>query len=279
MKRTVVAAGVAAAMSMTAVLAPLASAASMQYVTSDDINGWTWQQPQADTKNGGVVSLSDQYGAPEGYGSSALRLETPDGSSKAQAVTAAEKGTMLRDFSGVEYYAYRSSESTGSAVQVAAVNVAVDVNGLDQPGGYTNLVFEPVYQPDQGPLVNDTWQKWIGDSDNIWWSSNPIAGAPNRDTFVTLDSIKAANPDAVVLGYEINQGSGNPGIISAVDGFVADGKAYNFEQKSPRVTSKDQCKDDGWKTLATVDGKKFKNQGQCVSTIASGKAEVIAKQD
>lgn len=35
------------------------------------------------------------------------------------------------------------------------------------------------------------------------------------------------------------------------------------------VSEKDLCKEDGWKTMQTPDGKSFKNQGSCVSYHAS----------
>jgi hypothetical protein len=37
------------------------------------------------------------------------------------------------------------------------------------------------------------------------------------------------------------------------------------------VTSKDQCKDDGWKTHFAADGSSFKNQGDCIQYVNTGK--------
>lgn len=237
-------------------------------VTPDSLQGWTSSPPVADTRPGGSVTFTEEFGAPSGFGDGSLKVATTDGSAKAQMVHGVEPGTLLSDVDDIAYSTYRSSSSTGSAAQVASINVAVDVNG-DAAGGFTTLVFEPVYQVDaQGPIVNDTWQNWDGGDSSIWWSSNPIPGAPNRDTFVTLASLKASNPDAVVLGFGINQGSGNPGIVSGVDALTFNGTTYDFELVAPlpvAPTAKEECKDGGWKNFQTA----YKNQGQCVAAAVS----------
>jgi hypothetical protein len=169
-------------------------------------------------------------------------------------------GTQLDDVNAMGYSTYRSA---GSAQQVAALNVEVDVNGA-APGGFTTLVFEPVYNTDQGAVVSDQWQTWdaYNGGNARWWSSNPIPSAPNRDTFVTWSTIVAANPDAVIVGgYGNNQGSGNGGLITAVDALTFNSTTYDFE-RAP--LSKDDCKKGGWESYGT-----FKNQGDCVSSVAS----------
>ena len=37
------------------------------------------------------------------------------------------------------------------------------------------------------------------------------------------------------------------------------------------VTNKDQCKNDGWKTVFRADGTPFKNQGDCIQYVNTGK--------
>lgn len=258
-----------AAFAFAFVAAPVASAATMT-ITPTNLQGWTSEQPLADTRPGGSVTFSSDVGSATGLGTDALKIATTDGTAKAQMFKWLETSMPLSDLDTVSYNAYRASVSTGSAVQVASVNVTVDVNGA-VAGGYTNLVLEPVYQTSQGPLVNDSWQLWGGGDDSIWWSSNSIPGAPNRDTFVSLASIKAANPDAIVLGYGFNQGSGNAGITSYVDGLTVNDITYNFELTAPKQVpaAKEDCKDGGWKGVVNAEGKDFKNQGQCVAYVAS----------
>ena len=110
-------------------------------------------------------------------------------------------------------------------------------------------------------------QRWDANDDAIWWSSNPIPSAPNRDTFVSLDTIIASNPDAVVLTIAVNQGGGNPGLVTAVDAYSALGTTYDFETVSTPPRSADECRDGGWQSNFAAG--EFRNQGDCVSYFAS----------
>ena len=83
------------------------------------------------------------------------------------------------------------------------------------------------------------------------------------DSFVPWSTIVVNNPAAVVLRIGINQGSGNPGLFGAADGFTFNGSTYDFEAFNP---TKDDCKDGGWATRWTTGT--FKNQGACVSYFA-----------
>lgn len=212
---------------------------------------------------------------PAGVGS--YEFVTPTGADKATLFNFDHAGTRLADINKIGYSTYRSA---GSAQQVAALNIQVDVNG-DAPGGFTTLVFEPVYNTAQGAVVDGQWKTWdayLGGA-AIWWSSNPIPSAPNRDTFVSWDTIVAANPDAVIVGgFGINQGSGNGGLTTATDnlslgyGTGADAVCVTYDFEPFRVaTSKDDCKDGGWQKVKTATGASFKNQGQCVQYVNTGK--------
>ena len=208
---------------------------------------------------------------PLGVGS--YELTTPTGADKATLFNFDHTGTQLSDIDAISYSTYRSA---GDLQQVAALNIQVDVNGA-APGGFTTLVFEPVYNTGQGAVEDDVWQNWDAfDGDSaIWWSSNPIPGAPNRDTFVTWDTIVAANPDAVIIGgFGVNQGSGNPGLITAVDkltlGYGDDSVTYDFEPYRV-ATTLDQCKNSGWQTTRRADGSTFKNQGDCIQYVNTGR--------
>jgi hypothetical protein len=212
---------------------------------------------------------------PSGVGS--YELVTPTGADKATLFNFDHVGTSLADVNKIGYSTYRTA---GSDPQVAALNIQVDINGA-ATGGFTTLVFEPVYNTGQGAIVSGTWQTWdayMGGA-AIWWSSNPINVAPNRDTFVTWQSIVANNPDAVILGgFGINQGSGNPALTTAVDnlslgyGEGEDAVCVTYDFEPFRVaSSKDDCKDGGWQNVKTASGASFKNQGQCIQYVNTGK--------
>lgn len=212
-------------------------------------------------------------------GSGSLELSTPTGADKIYAFNYDYVGKRLSDVTAMGYSTYRSQ---GSAQQLTAINLQVDVNG-EAEGGFTTLVFEPVYNTDQGAVSSDVWQAWdaFKGGQAKWWSSNSIAGAPNRDTFVTWDTILGMNRDAVIVGgFGVNQGSGNPLLTAATDklsiGIMDDKITYNFEPTPEKATSKDQCKNEGYKNFQT----EYKNQGDCVSSVASGgKAKGNLRQD
>lgn len=202
---------------------------------------------------------------PAGVGS--FEMVTPTGADKATLFNFDHIGTKLSDIDKMGYATYRTA---GAAQQVTAINMQVDVNG-SAPGGFTTLVFEPVYNTNQGSVQDGVWQTWdaYAGGSAIWWSSNPIPGAPNRDTFVSWDTIVAANPDAVIVGgYGINQGSGNPALTVASDvltiGSNGECVTYNFDPFRV-ATNKDQCKNGGYNGVKRADGSSFKNQGDCVS--------------
>jgi hypothetical protein len=71
-----------------------------------------------------------------------------------------------------------------------------------------------------------------------------------------------------VATFAVNQGGGNPGLRTAVDGFAIGGSTYDFEVAAAVPPTATDCKDGGWKTL--VAPGEFRNQGDCVSYFASG---------
>jgi hypothetical protein len=253
-----------------------ASAASTTQVVK---NGDVARQPEntPPTRNwviynrnaGNATFVNGPASPPLGIGS--LQLNTPTGADKIQAFNYDHVGTPLSAVDAMGYSTYRSA---GSADQDTAINVEVDVNGTSTPGGFTTLVFEPVYNTNQGAVASNQWQTWdaYNGGNAIWWSSNPIPGAPNRDTFVTWSSIVTANPDAVIVGgYGLNQGSGNPALTVADDALVfgasGDRVTYDFEPGTVPPSSKDQCKGNGWQAFSNPS---FKNQGDCVSYVSTG---------
>jgi hypothetical protein len=209
---------------------------------------------------------------PSGIGS--YEIVTPTGNDKATLFNFDHVNTSLASIDQIGYSTYRTA---GSAQQVAALNIQVDINGTAVAGGFTTLVFEPVYNTGQGAVVSGQWQTWDAfmDGSAIWWSSNPINVAPTRDYFVTWDAIVENNPAAVIVGgFGVNQGSGNPVLTTAVDnlsiGYGDSCLTYDFEPYRV-ATSKDDCKDGGWQRAKTAGGASFKNQGQCVQYVNNGK--------
>lgn len=210
---------------------------------------------------------------PAGGGS--LELGTPAATDKVTLFNFDHTGTPLSSVNAIGYSTYRDPASTGATHLVPSINIQVDVNG-DAPGGFTTLVFEPVYNTGQAAVVAGEWQTWdaYADGTAIWWSSREIPGVCAADCFVTWDTIVMNNPDAVIVGgFGVNQGSGNDGLVANVDALTLgyDDQCVTYDFELFRVaTSADACKDGGWRTLARADGSAFRNQGDCVSYVQTG---------
>jgi hypothetical protein len=238
------------------------AAGTTSVVTPANMQGWSTFSP-VDNRPQSSVEFSGDFDAPVGYGDQALKLTTSDADGKAQIMHGVPAGTKLDDIDTIAYSTFRSSDSTDGNSQVAGLNVGVDINGNDE-GGFTTLVFEPVYQSGGAAgIIDGQWQRWDAGNDAMWWSTRTIPGATAFTSYVTLASLKAANTDAIVLYYGLNQGTGNPGIVSGVDAVSFGDTTYDFENDTVYPSNKDECKNDGWKTRFAEAN--FKNQGECVS--------------
>lgn len=247
-------------------------------VTEDDITRQAENTPPTDnwvlyTRAAGNGTFIEGPGTPPaGVGS--LEFVTPTGADKVFLFNYDHIGTNLSDINAISYATYRTTGASPN--QVPSINIQVDYNG-DAPGGFTTLVFEPVYNTDQGAIQDGVWQNWDAyNSGNAkWWSTQNIPGVCAFTCYVTWDTIIANNPDAVILdGFGVNQGSGNPGLVAATDvltlGYNGDSVTYNFEPYRV-ATDKNDCKNGGWQTLRRADGTEFKNQGACVSYTNTGR--------
>ena len=221
-----------AALGLVATAAPAAAAVTLT------VNPASTDWSGGDTRPGGSHTFTDALGAPDGFGSSSLKLATTDGAAKVQFFSGQDAGQPLSDLSEVGYSTHRSSTSTGPAFQVPAVNVVIDFNGPD-PGGFSTLVFEPIYTYGAEAIEDNIWQSWDASGAAKWWSTKVMPGVCAFDCFVPLDDIMTANPDATITAYGFNLGSGNPGIIAAVDALMAGEKTFDFEALAAIVVDDD----------------------------------------
>jgi hypothetical protein len=268
-KYAIAAGALAVAIGMTA---GTVTAATVMVSEQDIVSGWA-----PFVRDQGSWALASEYGAPTGFGSSALHLNTPatdadpgtGDDNKVTIGTGVPAGTPLSALEdGISYWTYRSVDSTATDIQLPAINLFVDPDG-DGPAGAATLIYEPVYT-EPATVVDDegVWQQWDAYKSGSakWWRTNaPVGGIPCAfDCFVAIGDILAANPDATILGVAVNQGGGNNGLHGAVDGLSLLGTTYDFEA---RVLTKDDCKDGGWQTFTDPE---FRNQGDCVSYFATG---------
>jgi hypothetical protein len=256
----------------------LAAVCTTVTVTEDDIARQAENTPPTRnwvlyTRKAGNGTFRTGPGTPPaGVGS--FETVTPTGDDKVTLFNFDHIGTKLADIDKISYATYR--DSGASPNQVPSINIQVDVNG-DAQGGFTTLVFEPVYNMNQGAIQDDTWQTWDAykGGQAIWWSTRPIPGVCAFDCFVTWDTIVAANPNAVIVGgFGVNQGSGNPALTAASDALTigSDGDCVTYDFEPYRIArTKDDCKNGGYNNVRRADGSTFKNQGQCIQYVNTGK--------
>jgi hypothetical protein len=175
---------------------------------------------------------------PLGIGS--FEISTPTSNDKGFLFNFDHVGVLLSSIESMSYRTYQVTGNPGEMRQLPAINLVVDYNGAEA-GGFTTLVFEPVYNTTQGVVANGTWQTWDA-YNGRWWSSRAINGLPNTSTYLSWSDLVAANPNAVILGgFGVNQGSGNPGLVGAVDalsiGYGGNSVTYDFEKICHFTTS------------------------------------------
>jgi hypothetical protein len=191
--------------------------------------GW-WSD---DTRANGMVVIDGSLGAPPGLGCTSAKLSTgastPSPSAdKAQLISFEQAGVALSSITSINYWAFRSSSSTGGPAIHLALNVSV--TGSTVPGGFAILVYEPYHQSGGTAAIQlDTWQPWDATAttpgDGRWWTSKiPNGGNPampgSQDNPQPWAAFQAAYSDAKVLGYGFNIGSVNPNMVVAGDGLM-----------------------------------------------------------
>jgi len=236
-------------------LVAAAVAATTVVVTPANTQGWS----TADTRPGGAVNYVADATAP---GGSALQLTT-DATTAAKAQYLHAASTPL---SAVSELSYSTKQNSASFVGGdPSYQLLVDLDGT--PGSFTTLVFEPY---ENGVVTPGAWQSWDVDQGQLWSSRSVTTGTcsvtagAGGPPFYTLAGLQAACPNAVVVGFGVNVGTFNPSYDVESDLVDFDGTVYNF-QIAP--TSADECKNGGWQNYSNPT---FKNQGDCVSFVATG---------
>ena len=249
-------------------------------VTPTNQQGWT----TADTRTGGAVNFVVDNTAPSGNG--ALQLIT-DATTAAKAQYMHAANLPLSDVTALSYYTKQVSASFDGGDP--SYQLPVCLGGLVTPTtanpngciGFTTFVFEP-YQKDgsgtpAGVVVPNIWQRWDAYNGQFWssrtatdgGSCNTIAGA-GGPPFYSLAVLKGMCPNAVVVGFGVNVGTFNPSYNVYADLVQFNDTTYDFEPYEV-ATNKDQCKNGGYLNAKRNDGSSFKNQGDCIQYVNTGK--------
>ncbi|CAN5488022.1 hypothetical protein BH10ACI2_BH10ACI2_16350 [soil metagenome] len=260
-----------------ATMSIVALAAGNLVVTPTNTQGFT----TADTKPGGAVSFVVDASAPAGNG--ALRLTT-DASTTSKAQYMHDTNTPLSSVTALGYWTKQVSAPFAGAD--ASYQLPVCLGGFGAPSqtnptgciAFTTFVFEP-YQSNGccTSIPVGAWQQWDVAAGSFWSSRTANAGGSCTTTagfggapFYTLPQIKAACPSAVVVGFGVNIGSNNPSYDVYTDLLNFNGTVYDFEPFAV-ATDKDQCKNGGFASVKRSDGSSFKNQGDCIQYVKTGK--------
>ena len=191
------------------------------YRPNGDSSDTSWYRE--DTRVGGGVGLSTDYGNPSGPDKTAVVLTTNDHTSaKAQLYTNQVNGTLLSDINGLSYDTYQDSSELGNdGVADVAYQIQVDYNGLDTDGGFTTLTFEPYINPDIQGILPVIWQHWEATGAK-WYSSRQItcgdfSVAPSRGSDTTTPNDVGTNCPSAVRRPRDKHRPNNPSYITAAD--------------------------------------------------------------
>ena len=201
-------------------------------------------------------------------GRGALQLTT-DATTTAKAQYMHSASGPLASLTEASYY----TKQNAASFPLGDPSYQLPVYLLGGTTGFSTLVFEPYQNPEEGAVVPGAWQQWDVAS-GLFWSTRTVAcengtilGTPGGPAVYTLSAVEQACPNAVVAGFGVNVGANNPAYDVETDLFDFSGTVYDFEPSIGPPTSKDQCKDGGWQTF---NNPTFKNQGDCVSYVATG---------
>ncbi len=284
--KKIIATGASAAASAVLMAAPAAAATTVvtpaDLATPPDaftqVDSWYFYDDNtgaASTTETANYEFVDGPGTPPA-GDGSLKFENTADTDRWTVATNQYAGDDLSTFSNFGYSLYVPNTSTGGTTMTSYWNMDIDFNNTTNGGYQGRLVYTP---QDNGGVTADTWEtETINGTSMLRWSRFVSNGNQwpdgNTNELRSLDDIKAAFPNAEVWNEGGFTGqllikSGHPGpngLVNYVDAVVVNDATYDFEAEAELVlpTSKDECKKNGWQSFGV-----FKNQGDCVSFVAS----------
>jgi hypothetical protein len=244
------------------------SAAAQVVVTPDNTQGWSTDE----TTGAGSVTFVVDASAP---GAGALRLTTGGPADRAQYQHGT--ATLLSAITELSYDTKQVSGPPEASVAYQLESCLISATPTTC-AGYTTLNFEPYLNPLSGPIVPGVWQSWDVDA-GLFWSTRTVTcsngtingGAGGSGGLYTLEAIETACPNAAVFNHYVNIGTGATLPYDIYTDLVNfNGTTYDFEPFLVAST-KDQCKNGGWMTTFRDDGSAFRNQGDCIQYVNTGR--------
>ena len=237
-------------------------------------DSWFFYNDETDVIDNSLGSFVSGPGtAPLGTGSVEISVS---GTQRRNLATYQFSGTPLADITTLEFSTYNPSAGNGgSADRSGYLNFNVDFNGTDT--WQHRLAFVP---SQNGTVVQNEWQQWdaINGGNALWSFSGsvwPGTSTPGT-TLKTWDQILTEYPGVRIrvtdpwLGIRVGEPYAS-GYTENIDAFVfgtaAGTTSFNFDPAVGPPASKDACKNGGWQSF---NSPSFKNQGDCVSYVATG---------
>jgi hypothetical protein len=151
--------------------------------------------------------------------------------------------------------------------------VGVDTTGDGLSDGTVHIAFGP------SPAFTDCAAGWqttgnlIGNNDAGRYDYSAFGGSPSTTYANAPASVQNGQVVRVSIAVDgswnaaATNGDGEQTVL--VDNVDVDGHVTTFDPNTP--SSKDACKNGGWQSLERADFSPFKNQGDCIQYVNTGK--------
>jgi hypothetical protein len=252
-----------------------AALAATTIISPANLQGWGFLQ---ETPTGSGALVAGPATPPLGSGSAQIVVDSTGGEILAKNDYL---GLQLSDITSLQYSTYRTAGGPALAI---ALQLNIDHDDTDANTGFQGrLVYEPYHTQ---PVYTGMWQTWNALDDNAgtgtgnWWFTpgsgfRPGVGVCPQSNPCTWAEVLAAFPNAAIhqtLGAVVLKAGGGwtGGFDGNVDALTINGDTYNFELTNVAQT-KDDCKNNGWKNVTDDEGNPFKNQGDCIQFVNTGK--------
>lgn len=246
--------------------AATALAATTVVVHPGDMQGWAFYDDLTGAPGTGTLVAGPDT-PPLGTGSANLVV---DSVGRQILATANHAGTRLDSIAALVYSTYRTSGSSALAI---SLQLDWDPNAADADTSFQGrLVYEPYFTHAVQTGVWQTWNTQDNAAAGNWWFTRaayqPVCSQANPCTWAeVLSAFPNAGIRAGIGGLILK--AGGPwvgGFEGNVDALTIGDTTYDFEATAPRPTSKEQCKNGGWRNYSNPG---FKNQGECVSSFGT----------
>lgn len=258
------------------VAAGAAAADSTKTVYPGHMEGWVLYNDENDTIDNSLGTFVVGPGTPP-LGVGSLRISVA-GTQRRNIATYQFAATVLASITTLKFSTYNPSAGNGGSPNRSGyLHFNVDFDGSDT--WQRRLVYVP---SDNGVVVQNAWQEWdaIAGGAALWKYSGatwPVTGQPGT-TPKTWSQILSDYPGVRIratdafLGIRVGEpyADGYTENIDAIKfGTAAGTTTFDLEPEIGPPTSRDQCKDGGWQTFNSP--KFFKNQGDCIQYVNTGK--------